>query len=243
MRRPPPPAARPPTTWPDGIPHAPGPSPGGPPGPINHTVNRRHMPPIPGPRPRHPPPPPPNWPKAVIPGRPIQLSELPSRVEESPLIAFLREGHESPININIRNAKHKSRVKSEPSKGLLAWMAGSSAKRRKGKTYGKDVFAYPFVREKSDNRRPSSSIEREEKTRRQAFLQQDPLNIHQTILKNLQGSTRAPVTSVYDLAKLVTNSCVEAFDQYKIPPDFQFFDFFERSIGAVVRKTSIHSGN
>lgn len=146
------------------------------------------------------------------------------------------------VIINLGDVKSKSRVRSDPSKGVLAWVAGGSSKNKKGKAHGKDFvhrFFAPGAPEENKSSRPTSFIEREEKRRRQTFLQQDPLNVHQTILKNLQGSARAPITSVYDLAKLITSSCADVFDQYRIPPHFQFFDFFERSIGAVVSKTSI----
>ena len=142
------------------------------------------------------------------------------------------------VIVNLGDAKSKSKVKPDTSKGMVAWMASgrSKEKKRKRKSYAKDSVDPLFAAEENKNSRPASSIEREENRRRQTFFQQDPLNIHQAILKNLQGSARAPITSVYGLAKLITSSCTDVFDQYKIPPDFQFFDFFERSIGAVVSK-------
>lgn len=61
------------------------------------------------------------------------------------------------------------------------------------------------------------------------------VDVHHMILEYLKGSARAPVTSVYDLAKVITNTCANVFDQYTIPDTLQFFEFFERSIGNIVR--------
>jgi len=66
------------------------------------------------------------------------------------------------------------------------------------------------------------------------LIEDDPLDIHQIVLKQLRESSRQPVTSVYSLASMVTNACAKAFDQYEVPEDFQFFDFFESSISTVV---------
>nr|KMM70937.1 ankyrin repeat and SOCS box protein 10 [Coccidioides posadasii RMSCC 3488] len=79
---------------------------------------------------------------------------------------------------------------------------------------------------------PRSSSE--ENRQRRAFLRKDPLNVHQTILKHLQSRARDPITSVYALATLIADTCIELFDEYRVPDEFQFFDFFERSIGDVI---------
>lgn len=81
----------------------------------------------------------------------------------------------------------------------------------------------------------SSYIER----RRLALLKRDPLNVHQMILSHIGLKTRDPLTSAHDLAHLITSFCVGLFDQYRVPDEYQFFDFFERSIGAVVSASSI----
>jgi hypothetical protein len=70
------------------------------------------------------------------------------------------------------------------------------------------------------------------------LIQEDPLNVQRMILNHLTLSSRAPITSVYDLATLITDCCANVFDQYHIPDEFQFLDFFEHSIGAVVRPVS-----
>lgn len=123
--------------------------------------------------------------------------------------------------------------------GVLGWVTGKSSKQSaRGPALGRirewaaDLPA-DFISQPGDDvdSRPSSS---EEKRKCLAFLKQDPLNVHQLILKHLQGSARKPITTVSELAILITDSCVGLFDQYQIPDEFQFFDFFERSIGAVV---------
>jgi hypothetical protein len=71
-----------------------------------------------------------------------------------------------------------------------------------------------------------------------SLIQDDPLNVHQKILKSLRDSGRNPITSVYDLASLITTCCVNVFDQHQIPEEFQFFEFFDRSIEIVVSRTT-----
>lgn len=65
-------------------------------------------------------------------------------------------------------------------------------------------------------------------------LPDDPLNVHQMVLKYLKQPLRAPITSTYNLASLIADSCANVFDPFRIPDEFQFLDFFERSISAVV---------
>lgn len=132
----------------------------------------------------------------------------------------------------------KSKSRKEPS-GVFEWMTGTSSSKQptSGKTKtakGAGRLLVPnFEHVNAGHRRPSSA---EEWNKRLAFLEQDPLNVHQIILKHLQGKVRAPITSVYELANLITDTCVNLFDPYRASDDFQFFDFFERSIGDVVSK-------
>ncbi|TVY16365.1 Ankyrin repeat domain-containing protein [Lachnellula arida] len=67
-------------------------------------------------------------------------------------------------------------------------------------------------------------------------IREDPLDVHQTILRYLKLSARAPITTIYELANLIINSCANVFDQYSVPDAFQFLDFFERSIGNIIDK-------
>ena len=46
---------------------------------------------------------------------------------------------------------------------------------------------------------------------------------------------RPPVTSVYDMVTLITTRCINVLDRSQVPGDLQFLDFFESSIGNVVR--------
>jgi hypothetical protein len=61
------------------------------------------------------------------------------------------------------------------------------------------------------------------------------MNLHQKVLRHLKSTDRKPVTSVHDLACLITDTCAGLFDQDEIQDEFQFFDFFERDIVRLVR--------
>lgn len=65
------------------------------------------------------------------------------------------------------------------------------------------------------------------------------LDIHQRLLAHLGLSRRAPVTSVFQLAHTITTFCIDTFDPHLVPEDYQFLDFFERSIGNVVSALSL----
>jgi hypothetical protein len=124
--------------------------------------------------------------------------------------------------------RSKNLKKAKTSSGVLGWMAGKRGKPGKSK-YIPEV---PLV-EHFDHG-PHSSATQEKK--RLELLRQDPLNVHQKVLKHLQSRMRPPITSIYDVASLVVHSCINVFDQYQVPDEFQFFDFFERSIGVVVSR-------
>jgi len=131
----------------------------------------------------------------------------------------------------------KSKLKrKEKSSGVLGWMGGGA---KRGRLYGQD--GGPAARQRRDGsldsnydasddgtRRRRKFNSEEAKERRQAFLKNDPLNVHQMILKYLQGSARSPITSVQDMANLVVGICVNVFDQYRVPDEYQFFEFFVR---------------
>ncbi|KAF2446612.1 hypothetical protein P171DRAFT_462843 [Karstenula rhodostoma CBS 690.94] len=60
----------------------------------------------------------------------------------------------------------------------------------------------------------------------------DPLNVLDGIIENINSNTREPVQSVYDLAMVVTNRCSGVFDRHRMgDEDYQFLDMFESSIG------------
>ncbi|KAI0895389.1 hypothetical protein F4806DRAFT_80154 [Annulohypoxylon nitens] len=68
--------------------------------------------------------------------------------------------------------------------------------------------------------------------------QNDPLNIHQTVIQHLKNVRRESITSVEDLSRTITSACLNAFDHYEIPDEYHFFDFVEYSIGQVMDKTT-----
>jgi hypothetical protein len=61
-----------------------------------------------------------------------------------------------------------------------------------------------------------------------------PLNVQHNISLYLRRATRAQIKSPYELASLIVNHCANVFADHDVPADYQFFDFFERSIGRVV---------
>ena len=63
----------------------------------------------------------------------------------------------------------------------------------------------------------------------------DPLNVLNGIIEDVNSKTRPPVRSVHDLAVLITGRCIGVFDRHRIgSDDYQFLDMFESSIGEVV---------
>lgn len=64
--------------------------------------------------------------------------------------------------------------------------------------------------------------------------QNDPLNIHQTIIKDLKDVRREPIANVEDLCRVITSACLNAFDHHNTPDEYHFFDFIEHAIGQVV---------
>jgi hypothetical protein len=88
------------------------------------------------------------------------------------------------------------------------------------------------VGEDAGSMRSKSSSTKNPETPR--VIGNDELDVLEMILLYLKGSARAPVTTVYDMANLITVSCANVFDQYSVPDAFQFLDFFERSIGNIV---------
>ena len=63
----------------------------------------------------------------------------------------------------------------------------------------------------------------------------DPLNVLDGIIEDMNSKTRPPVRSVYDLAMVITGRCSGVFDRHRLgDEDYQFLDMFESSIGEVV---------
>ncbi|PNS14791.1 hypothetical protein CAC42_2020 [Sphaceloma murrayae] len=69
----------------------------------------------------------------------------------------------------------------------------------------------------------------------------DPLNVLDGIIEDINCKTRDPIKSVYDLALTVTARCTGVFDRHRVGDgDYQFLDMFESSIGnATDRETGL----
>ncbi|KAI8940733.1 hypothetical protein NX059_001998 [Plenodomus lindquistii] len=60
----------------------------------------------------------------------------------------------------------------------------------------------------------------------------DPLNVLDGVIEDINSKTRDPVKSVYDLAMIITSRCSGMFDRHRIgDEDYQFLDMFESTIG------------
>jgi Mg2+ and Co2+ transporter CorA len=68
----------------------------------------------------------------------------------------------------------------------------------------------------------------------------DPLNVLDTVIEDINSKTRDPVKSVYDLAMIITNRCSGVFDRHRMgDEDYQFLDMFESSIGNVTDRETV----
>jgi Mg2+ and Co2+ transporter CorA len=67
----------------------------------------------------------------------------------------------------------------------------------------------------------------------------DPLNVLDGIIEDMNAKTRPPILSVYDLAMLITSRCLGLFDRHRLDNEnYQFLDMFESSIGHVTNRES-----
>lgn len=68
----------------------------------------------------------------------------------------------------------------------------------------------------------------------------DPLNVLDGIIEDINSKTRDPVKSVYDLAVIITNRCSGVFDRHRLGDDeYQFLDMFESSIGIATDRETL----
>ncbi|KAJ5682664.1 hypothetical protein N7462_005829 [Penicillium macrosclerotiorum] len=68
----------------------------------------------------------------------------------------------------------------------------------------------------------------------------DPLNVLDGIIEDINSKTRDPVRSVYDLAITITNRCSGVFDRHRLGDDeYQFLDMFESSIGIATDRETL----
>jgi len=68
----------------------------------------------------------------------------------------------------------------------------------------------------------------------------DPLNVLDSIIEDINSKTRDPVTSVHDLSMTITARCTGVFDRHKLGnEEYQFLDMFEASIGSATDRETI----
>ncbi|CZT51947.1 related to ankyrin repeat protein [Rhynchosporium secalis] len=68
----------------------------------------------------------------------------------------------------------------------------------------------------------------------------DPLNVLDSVIEDINSKTREPVKSVYDLAMIITGRCTGVFDRHRMGDDeYQFLDMFESSIGSATDRETI----
>lgn len=68
----------------------------------------------------------------------------------------------------------------------------------------------------------------------------DPLNVLDGIIEDINSKTREPVRSVYDLAITITNRCSGVFDRHRMgDEEYQFLDMFESCIGIATDRETL----
>lgn len=68
----------------------------------------------------------------------------------------------------------------------------------------------------------------------------DPLNVLDGIIQDINSKTREPVRNVYDLAMTIAGRCSGVFDRHRVgDEDYQFLDMFESSIGDATERETI----
>lgn len=68
----------------------------------------------------------------------------------------------------------------------------------------------------------------------------DPLNVLDGIIEDINNKARDPVRNVYDLAMIISGRCSGVFDRHRTgDEDYQFLDMFESSIGDATEMETI----
>lgn len=68
----------------------------------------------------------------------------------------------------------------------------------------------------------------------------DPLNVLDNVIEDINSKTREPVQSVYDLAMTITSRCTGVFDRHRMgDEEYQFLDMFESSIGSATDRETV----
>jgi hypothetical protein len=128
-------------------------------------------------------------------------------------------------NTNIFMFKPAKPGKLRPRQRTQEWVATQPSENRNG--VGWLEPASPIWQDNDERGGRIEHISPETNNRR-------PLNVHQNIFRYLHQTVRAQIKSPYELASLITNQYANVFADHDVPAEYQFFDFFERSIGNVV---------
>jgi Mg2+ and Co2+ transporter CorA len=68
----------------------------------------------------------------------------------------------------------------------------------------------------------------------------DPLNVLDGVIEDINSKTREPLRSVYELALLITGRCSGVFDRHRMgDEEYQFLDMFESSIGSATDRETM----
>jgi ankyrin repeat protein/Mg2+ and Co2+ transporter CorA len=68
----------------------------------------------------------------------------------------------------------------------------------------------------------------------------DPLNVLDGIIEDINSKTREPVRSVYELATVISGRCSGVFDRHRLgDEEYQFLDMFESSIGTATDRETV----
>jgi Mg2+ and Co2+ transporter CorA len=68
----------------------------------------------------------------------------------------------------------------------------------------------------------------------------DPLNVLDSVIEDINSKTRDPVKSVYDLSMVITSRCTGVFDRHRMgDEEYQFLDMFESSIGSATDRETV----
>lgn len=122
-----------------------------------------------------------------------------------------------------------------PRSTFLEWLGGHNAAWRPYPKTHPDMMVIGEQRSKKKHK-SGHRHGRRQAYARPGINQDDPLSVPQRVTRHLLKQGRGVLGSVHDLAGLITTCCVDVFDPHQIPDEFLFFDFFERSIGIVVRR-------
>lgn len=68
----------------------------------------------------------------------------------------------------------------------------------------------------------------------------DPLNVLDRVIEDINSKTRDPVDNIYDLSTIITSRCSGVFDRHRTgDEEYQFLDMFESSIGSATDRETV----